>query len=221
MAYEGMEAQVITPKMQDELNWQKGWAKELEGNWDKVRGFWEDHRFLHEIKALCKPTHESCIIDVGCGLATGLMFFPGTLTACDPLIDHYLELTPDVFNHFHSAPYSGENLEYSASTFDLALCTNVLDHVSDPGVVIDEMHRVLKPSGHLVLSVEIWPQENHNRNPAHPWGFTANQVRGVLAGRFERVVEHTTQTIGVREYVLDLDPPKGTLIHFGIYKAVD
>ena len=37
--------------------------------------------------------------------------------------------------------------------FDLVLCTEVLEHVSEPGKALQEIRRVLKPSGHLFISV--------------------------------------------------------------------
>ena len=42
---------------------------------------------------------------------------------------------------------SGENLPLDSSSFDLAYCCDVLEHVADLGQVIEETARVLKPGG--------------------------------------------------------------------------
>ncbi|MEM1365229.1 MAG: bifunctional 2-polyprenyl-6-hydroxyphenol methylase/3-demethylubiquinol 3-O-methyltransferase UbiG, partial [Pseudomonadota bacterium] len=41
----------------------------------------------------------------------------------------------------------GEELPYADASFDYVVCVDVLEHVSDLEKVLDEVHRVLKPSG--------------------------------------------------------------------------
>jgi 2-polyprenyl-6-hydroxyphenyl methylase / 3-demethylubiquinone-9 3-methyltransferase len=43
----------------------------------------------------------------------------------------------------------GENLPYGDQTFDIVVCVDVLEHVSDLNQVINEIARVLKPGGYL------------------------------------------------------------------------
>jgi len=43
--------------------------------------------------------------------------------------------------------YDGKNIPYSDNQFDLVLCTQVLEHVSDPFSLIKEMVRVCKQGG--------------------------------------------------------------------------
>lgn len=44
--------------------------------------------------------------------------------------------------------------------YDLILCTQVLEHVPDPNVVLAELYRVLKPGGFLWLSTPLFYQEH-------------------------------------------------------------
>lgn len=58
---------------------------------------------------------------------------------------------------------AGENLPYPAGTFDLVLSHEVLEHVRDDRRSLEEIVRVLKPGGRLVLFVPNrgYPFETH------------------------------------------------------------
>lgn len=61
-------------------------------------------------------------------------------------------------------------LPLSDAVFDAVYCVSVLEHTGDYGAVLDEMHRVMKPGGFLVLTfdisldgrTEISPREVHD-----------------------------------------------------------
>jgi 2-polyprenyl-6-hydroxyphenyl methylase/3-demethylubiquinone-9 3-methyltransferase len=44
-------------------------------------------------------------------------------------------------------PGSGERLPFGDASFDIVLCCDVLEHVDDPGRVLTEIARVLRPNG--------------------------------------------------------------------------
>jgi SAM-dependent methyltransferase len=46
----------------------------------------------------------------------------------------------------------GEMLPLPTDCFDLVICTQVLQYIAKPLELLGEIHRVLKPSGHLLLS---------------------------------------------------------------------
>jgi len=66
----------------------------------------------------------------------------------------------------------GTRLPFASVTFDLAVCSNVLEHVSAPFGMIDEITRVLRPGGHLWLSFTNWygPWGGHETSPWHYLG---------------------------------------------------
>jgi ubiquinone/menaquinone biosynthesis C-methylase UbiE len=53
----------------------------------------------------------------------------------------------------------GLRLPFGAERFDLVICSEVLEHVADPGRAAAEIARVLKPGGQLAVSVpRFWPE---------------------------------------------------------------
>ena len=59
-----------------------------------------------------------------------------------------------------------ENLDYGDSFFDKAICSEVLEHTLHPAKVIEEIARVSKPGGVVILSI---PNED-----------LINRIKGVL-----------------------------------------
>ncbi|HCR81181.1 MAG: 3-demethylubiquinone-9 3-O-methyltransferase [Candidatus Pacebacteria bacterium GW2011_GWB1_47_8] len=43
-------------------------------------------------------------------------------------------------------------MPFKAKTFDYVICSEVIEHVTDPGLALKEIYRVLKPGGILVLT---------------------------------------------------------------------
>jgi SAM-dependent methyltransferase len=51
-----------------------------------------------------------------------------------------------------------DDLPIADGSFDAVVCTQVLEHVKDPGRVLSELARVLRPGGRLCLTVPLaWP----------------------------------------------------------------
>jgi len=46
-----------------------------------------------------------------------------------------------------------QNLRFDDNSFDVAICSEMLEHVPDPHSVIKELHRILKQDGNLVVSI--------------------------------------------------------------------
>jgi len=50
-----------------------------------------------------------------------------------------------------------KKMPYESALFDIVLCEQVLEHLVNPAAVIDEISRVLRPDGLLILGVPIFP----------------------------------------------------------------
>lgn len=97
----------------------------------------------------------SHILDAGAGDAPYReLFHHCTYVTCDYLGTMYHDkdrYKPDIECDLRHIPTL-------AKTFDAILCTQVLEHIDDPLAVLREFHRILKPGGHLFLTVPfMWP----------------------------------------------------------------
>ena len=88
-------------------------------------------------------------LDVGCGSRPYAALFA-----------HYTGLEYDRTRYLQTPPEicaSAPSLPFVASSFDTVFSSQVLEHVPEPWVMIEEMARVLKPGGFLLVSApHIW-----------------------------------------------------------------
>lgn len=142
---------------------EKGWAE-----------YWrhaEDDR-NHEHQSLFDnykvlPNHLGHILEVGCGpftqTATILKDRKASLvTLLDPLLESYRKL-PNCTHKSGSLcglqtefiPQMAESLN-DVSRYDTVICINVLEHVMDAHLVLNNIHRALKRDGILVMGERAW-----------------------------------------------------------------
>ena len=94
--------------------------------------------------ALLKKHMKGKVLDVGCGdcalkkeLAAGVEYVG---------MDSHSREGVDVVGDVHAIPFGNES-------FDSVMCTSVLEHVKDMDRVMNEMWRVLKPGGKILITI--------------------------------------------------------------------
>jgi len=96
------------------------------------------------------------VLEVGSG-AHGLVFYFGTTrgVGVDPLACDYAALFPAWQRRAQTFAAAGERLPFADSSFDVALCDNVVDHAESPARIVRELVRVLAPGGLLYFTVNF------------------------------------------------------------------
>jgi SAM-dependent methyltransferase len=84
------------------------------------------------------------VLDVGCGVKP---YYPLFADAASEYVGVDVQENPHA--DVHGAV---EALPLPDASFDVVLCTQVLEHADDPARVVSEIHRVLKPAGAALIS---------------------------------------------------------------------
>jgi SAM-dependent methyltransferase len=96
------------------------------------------------IAAEAERAHAKRVLDVGCGYKP-----------YEPLFAPWAESYVGVDSGEHSAPDlvgTAEHLPVEDASFDLVICSQVLEHVDDPAQVVRELARVTAPGGRVLAS---------------------------------------------------------------------
>ena len=139
-----------------QLSAQLQWVDVLKNNKLALCEYWQRYRYLDEINEICRIGDDTKVLDVGCGISSVLHHLKGQRLGIDPLADEYVKLYkyPDGINIIRGV---GENMPFPHEHFDLVLCCDTLDHATNPRKTADEIYRVLKPGGLLILRVwDFW-----------------------------------------------------------------
>lgn len=94
------------------------------------------------------------LLDVGCGTQPYRGFFN---------VEEYVGVELDSLANRKNKKadyfYDGKTLPFEAASFDSLFCSQVFEHVFNPEQFLEELARVVKPGGHLLLTVPfIWDE---------------------------------------------------------------
>lgn len=93
------------------------------------------------------------VLDVGCGLRQ----YEDCFSHCTYLGIDVEESGRPAEDKRPDQYFNGLDIPGDAERFDAVICNEVLEHCIDPGRLLSEMHRVLKPGGRLLITVPfIW-----------------------------------------------------------------
>jgi SAM-dependent methyltransferase len=190
---------LLKDKYAEELEFQMDWADEFVRTMPQTLEYWQKYRYLEEIRAICKFTETTRVLDVGCGISTVLHFVQGERHGIDPLAEDYKKLYAYPKEIDVGKAY-GESVPFVDNYFDVVFCSNAIDHVTDPSKVIEEIHRVLKPGGFFVFTAEVFP-DKRKRDPAHPHCLLRDDVYHLLGNGFKIILDKDSVWIGMRHYV--------------------
>lgn len=128
------------------------------------------NRRLHMREFFARMKAVGKVLDVG---AQYCPYYPLFKDKCESYTSLDLVDTPIV-----DVVCNAEQMDLDDNSFDLVLCTQVLEHVQNPGRVVDECYRVLKPGGILIATAPaIYPEHGY---PADNWRFMPDGFRYLM-----------------------------------------
>lgn len=126
-------------------------------------------------------------LDIGCGIGDMLAFRPATIGT---------DINPRTVEYCRSIGLEAhlmepDRLPFEAGRFDSALLDNVLEHVPQPAALLDDVRRVLKPGGRLLVGVP--GRRGWDSDPDHKVRYDERSLSDCLqrAGFAEREIFHT------------------------------
>lgn len=113
------------------------------------------------------------VIDIG----PGCVGFPDACPArisigVDPIADQYAKAGLLLESEALYLSVQAEHIPLMADSVDVVVCRNSLDHVTSPTTVLDEVLRLLKPGGTLILNVDV----EHPASLTEPHELTEEQL---------------------------------------------
>jgi SAM-dependent methyltransferase len=138
----------------------------------------------------CQFVAGARVLDAGCGLAYGSIMLADAGAAEVVGVDNDESVVASVRDGM-PATVSLEvgdvtGLSHDEASFDIVVCFEVIEHVPEPERVLDELHRVLRPGGLLVVSTpnrDVYTPGN----PYHLRELTPHELQAALSERFRSV----------------------------------
>jgi len=117
------------------------------------------------------------------------------------MLDAYRRMYPGKLPKGRYLAVAAEKVPEDNHSFDVILCINGLDHVLNPELVLNEIERLLKPSGTLLIGSTVFPAPivrlryfaerffNLLRDEAHPYSYSLPALKRTLSRHFDIVEE--------------------------------
>ncbi len=145
----------------------RDYKQESLAHFNNIAGRYDSHRYgrqtrkVHkEVVRIIDELRPTLLLDVGCGNGSflALMKREGRTLAGADLSPEMIKFAKERLGDAADLRVAdSEHLPWEAGRFDCLTCNFSFHHYPNPRLVLLEMHRVLKPGGHLVISDPWFP----------------------------------------------------------------
>jgi hypothetical protein len=118
------------------------------------------------------------------------------------------------------------NINFPDNSFDVIICSHVLEHIPDDRLAMRELYRVLKPNGFAILQV---PLDKYRAETYEDWSITTPEARLAAFGQYDHVrwygrdyavrLQESGFQVDVNEYAKTFSPNEA--FKFGIDTTED
>lgn len=113
---------------------------------------------INTFQRLISKLNPKTILDVGC--ASGRManevskIFPKAKISAIDIYSNAINFGKKKYPNINFKLSDAHKLPFKKNSFDLVICYEVIEHVIDPGKVLAEIKRVLKPNGRAIVAMD-------------------------------------------------------------------
>ncbi|MEX2595116.1 MAG: class I SAM-dependent methyltransferase [Anditalea sp.] len=147
------------------------------------------HQRLLKAYIAAKPIVNGDLLEVGCGEGRGVEVLLDQVKTYHGL-DKIRGVIEKLEQRFPMATFEQAVIPplgtIPSNKFDTVVSFQVIEHIEDDQLFLQEIHRVLKPGGKAIIST---PNIRHtlSRNPWHIREYTGNQLKLLCEGIFKKV----------------------------------
>jgi SAM-dependent methyltransferase len=150
----------MTAQQYEKNHWRDLARRILDGSGDLRWYKWKADRTLSDLDACGLDLKDGAVaVEIGSGPVGQIGFIPtARKIAVDPLAQYFAQFEALITERPENVEYinsKGEVLPFQDALCDLVIIDNCLDHCEDPGRVLAEIKRILKPSGCLYLTLNV------------------------------------------------------------------
>lgn len=99
---------------------------------------------------------DGAVLEIGCGPVCLSQALPlENKTFLDPLLDDFRRMYPGELPDGEYLATIAERIPKANSSYDLIICLNTLSYALNPELIMNEMERLLRPEGRLILAMRI------------------------------------------------------------------
>ncbi len=160
------------------------------------------------------PQQGQHILDVGGGFGRLLKIYTPRFKQVTILdysqnnLQHAREFAQEIgFSHLNTVQGDAYSLPFNESTFDTVVMVRVLHHLNNPKQVFQEIYRVLKPNGWLILemankinlraSLRAWRNQNWQfRQQTEPVHHQVNHTNGIFLNYHPQSIREMLTSVG-------------------------
>lgn len=152
------------------------------------------------------------ILEMCCGpICTARLIDKGEKTYIDPMLDAYRRMYPGKLPKGRHLALAAEKIPEDTHSFDIILCINGLDQMLNPELVLNEIERLLRKSGTLLVGMPVFPPLlvrlryfcerffRPLRDEAHPYSYSLPAFRRSLSRHFDIVEQLRLEETSVAE----------------------
>jgi len=138
------------------------------------------------------------ILELFCGpICSAQAIEGGKKTYLDPLLDDYRRTHPGKLPKGKHLSIAAEKIPKKDASFDIILCFNGLDQTLNPELALNEIERLLKPDGTLIIGLTVLPSIIARlrytcehffgifRDEAHPYSYSLAAISRALLRHFD------------------------------------
>src|SRR5690606_12403366 len=147
------------------------------------------HQRLLKAYIAAKPFVKGDLLEVGCGEGRGVEVLLSEVDSYHGL-DKIQEVIDQLKGKFPKVSFEQAVIPpfhtIASDRFDTVVSCQVIEHIQDDRLFLEEIYRVLKPGGKAIISTPNIRQ-TLSRNPWHTREYTGEQLKSLCEGIFDRV----------------------------------